>query len=121
MVEVQDKPAGIISHLGGDRRGSGSVPAVRPPLLPSRAMPNAATLSPTLSSGFSPTFYDEIASLLLIVVVPTAFWCGIIVAIRSLIGLETGGAGLSCVGLAIAGFLLIIRASLMIDRSVKPD
>jgi hypothetical protein len=84
-------------------------------------MPNAATLSPTLSSGFSPTFYDEIASLLLIVVVPTAFWCGIIVAIRSLIGLETGGAGLSCVGLAIAGFLLIIRASLMIDRSVKPD
>jgi hypothetical protein len=117
MIGVQDKPAVLAAHAGGDRCSAGSVPAVMPLLQAgarsTSAMSNSAILSPTL--------YDEIASLLLIVVAPAAFWCGIIVAVRSLIGLETSNAALSCIGLVIAGFLLVIRASLMIDRSGKAD
>ena len=99
MIEVQDKPA----RLTGQQRYTGSVPAVLPRLLP--PAPASSALA------------NEIGSLLLVVVMPTAFWCSAINAVRSLLGLETGVAALSCTGLAIAGFLLIIRASLMIDRS----
>ncbi len=113
MVEAQDKPVGLAPNLVSDRRITGSVPAVIPKLLSSRAMASVAALAPSL--------YDEIASLLLIVLIPAAFWCGVIIAVRSLFGLETSSASLSCIGLVIAGFLLIIRASLVIDRSAKPD
>jgi hypothetical protein len=109
MVEVQDKHSGLAHQrlstgLTVQRGGSGSVPAVLPNLLPSR--------SPVGSS-----LNSDIASLLLIVVVPTGFWCALFCGVRSLIGLDTSVAALTLVGLVISAFLLIIRASLAMDRS----
>jgi hypothetical protein len=102
MVEVQDKSAPLVAH-----RTTGSVPVVLPSL--------TAAITPTVPSLAACA--NELFSITLIVVLPTLFWCAIISAVRSLIGLETSFAALSFGGLLIAGFLLIVRASLMIDRS----
>jgi hypothetical protein len=120
MVEVQDKLSGrrsgrsssLISSSDHQRRSTGSVPVVLPHLVAAMAPPGPAL------SGSLGVMVDELSSLVLIVVIPTAFWCGTVNAVRSLLGLDTSAAALSCLALAIAGFLLIIRASLTIDRSV---
>jgi hypothetical protein len=100
MIQVQDKS----SRLAPQLRGSGSVPAVMPQMLSSQA--------DTTSS----LPYD-IASLVLIVVAPTAFWCATLIGLRSLFGWDTSFAALACMGLVIGTFLLMIRASLAMDRS----
>jgi hypothetical protein len=107
MIEVQSKPPGIMPPglvPLGPVRGQGSVPAVLPPLLPEPMQTPAA-------------LYDEAGSLLLIVLLPTAFWCGVISGITHWLGGDIGLTMLSCVALVLAGFLLIVRASLTIDRS----
>jgi hypothetical protein len=101
MIEVQSKPSRRSPH-------SGSVPVVMPQMLSSHASTTASLT-------------HDIASLMLIVVVPTVFWCAVLSSVRSLLGWDTSFAALACVGLLIAGFLLVIRASLTIDRSIKPD
>jgi hypothetical protein len=102
MIKVQDKPAGLAT---APRHTTGSVPVILPRLLP----PQRGLTETALS--------NELGSVLLIVVMPTLFWCAVINGVRSLLGLDTSLAVLGCAAAAIAGFLLIIRASLMIDRS----
>ena len=104
MIDVQNKPSSLVPLHGGTLQSVGSVPAVRPQ---SAARPSSplALLS------------DEIFSVMLIVVVPTLFWCAMISGAASLMGAEIGMAALGCIALVIAGFLAIIRASMMIDRS----
>jgi hypothetical protein len=104
MIDVQDKPA----RLAPQQRNTGSVPAI----LPRLQVPGI--MRPAHYSAL----FNEICSVVLVVVLPSVFWCAVISAGRSLLGLETGAAVLSCVGLVIAGFLMVVRASLTIDRSV---
>jgi hypothetical protein len=111
MVEVQDKTAGLISSSDAKLGSPGSVPIVLPDLVAAMA-PAAPMLARTLQRLAS-----ELTSFVLIVVMPTVFWCGTINGVRSLFGLNTSTTALSCLALVIAGFLLMIRASLMIDRS----
>jgi hypothetical protein len=59
----------------------------------------------------------DIASLVLIVVAPTAFWSATLIGVRSLFGWDTSFVALACMGLVIGTFLLMIRASLAMDRS----
>jgi hypothetical protein len=104
MIDVQNKPSSLVPLHSATLHNAGSVPAIRPE-------PSASP-----SSLFA-MLSDEIFSVMLIVVVPTAFWCAMISGAASLLGAEIGMATLGCIALAIAGFLAIIRASMMIDRS----
>jgi hypothetical protein len=102
MIEVQDKTSAAMATAS--RMPTGSVPAI----LPCRS---------TAVGSVSAAAVCSVNSLLLIVVLPTAFWVAVVSAIRSLLGLETGSVAIACIVLVIAGFLTIVRASLMIDRS----
>jgi hypothetical protein len=105
MIEMQDKSSRLVPQL----HSTGSVPVVMPHMLASHV---------DAASGLTPsTLAYDIASLLLIVVAPTAFWCAVLCGVRSLLGWDTSSAALTCVALLIGGFLLIIRASLAMDRS----
>jgi sorbitol-specific phosphotransferase system component IIC len=109
MIDVQNKSMVLAAHFRRPESSlpcisAGSVPLVPPKPQPSH--PDAATELP-----------HTIASLLLIVVMPTAFWCAVLVGVRSLLGWETSSVAVSCVALVIAGFLLIIRASLAMDHT----
>jgi hypothetical protein len=93
MVEVQDKQ--VVS--------SGSVPAVLPTLLATIPTRAAAT--------------HDVASILLIVALPSLFWCGVIAGVAALSSYDVTTAPIAFVGALLACFLIVIRASLMIDRS----
>jgi hypothetical protein len=104
MIDVQNKPSSLVPLRSAGSQSAGSVPAVRPG-------PSARP------SGSFATLSDDIFSIMLIVVVPTTFWCAMIAGAAALFGTGIGSTALACVGLAIAGFLAVIRASMMIDRS----
>jgi hypothetical protein len=109
MVEVQEKRVGSVGTatvccLPPVATLTGSVPNVPPQLLPT-AMVRAAS-----------TF--DLGSLLLIVALPSLFWCGVIAVVASLSSYDIATAPLAVVGAVLASFLAIIRASLMIDRSI---
>ena len=106
MVDVNNKSLGL-HRTSAAQISAGSVPVILPGL--------TKVMAPAVRSLADVAI--DIASIALIVAVPTLFWCGVFHAVRSMFGLETSWAALSVVGMLIAGFLLIVRASLMIDRS----
>jgi hypothetical protein len=109
MVEVQDKSVGsMATYRNSDsaaQRSTGSVPVVPPGLLAAHVVSSPSNL------------WFDVTSVLLIVVIPTVFWCAVVSGARWLLGWDTSMLALSCVGIVIAGFLVIVRASLAMDRS----
>lgn len=103
MIEVQNNKSTQLATT--QLYAIGSVPVILPRLLPPAQTPSV------IGSR-------NLCSLFLIVVMPTAFWCALINAVRSFMDLETGTVAMTCIALVIGGFLMIVRSSLMIDRSV---
>jgi hypothetical protein len=94
-------PSGMVPKAAHPH-GLGSVPTVLPSLLPT-----AARLE---------SFCYGIASFLLIVVVPSAFWCGVVYGLAKLLAYDIGLVPLAVLGGVLVTFLTIIRASLTINR-----
>jgi hypothetical protein len=111
MIDVQNKPSAFAKSIA--LRNAGSVPSVMPPVRPQLLPPAETSNYPALRRSV-----DELSSFLLIVVVPSAFWMGLTAAIAWCASVDVSHTALISFGLAIATFLAVIRASLVVDRSM---
>jgi hypothetical protein len=120
MIEAQQKLRGLTSRIPTSRIPTSRL--VTSGMVPKTAQCYGVGSVPTVLPGLLPTaarlrrFGYGLASFLLIVVLPSIFWCAITYGLAKLLAYDIGLTPLALVGSVLATFLTIIRSSLTINR-----